>query len=65
VRGERLYQLIVFNTPVRTRAARRQQRRMAQVSSDRNARLAVMVFLLMELIENTRVGCARKVKVAD
>ncbi len=40
-RGE-AYQLTVFTTPARTRAARRQQRRMAQVSSE-SLRLAVMV----------------------
>jgi hypothetical protein len=49
-RGE-AYQLTVFTTPARTRAARRQQRRTAQVSSDSSLRLVVMVFLLVEWVK--------------
>jgi di/tricarboxylate transporter len=54
-RGEWLYQLTVFTTPARTRAARRQQRRTAQVSSDKSLRLVVMVFLLVEWVKGNRV----------
>jgi di/tricarboxylate transporter len=54
LRGRVLYQLTVFTTPARTRAARRQQRRTAQVSSDKSLRLVVMVFLLVEWVKGTR-----------
>jgi hypothetical protein len=42
------YQLTVFTTPARTRAARRQQRRMAQVSVESSLRLVVIGVLLVE-----------------
>jgi hypothetical protein len=49
-RREGAYQLTVFTTPARTRAARRQQRRMAQVSSESSLRLVVIGVLLVELV---------------
>jgi len=50
VRREGAYQLTVFTTPARTRAARRQQRRIAQVSVESSLRLVVIGVLLVDLV---------------